>query len=275
MKSPRNRDSERSATLDIVNRTADAHQEAAKAKELHRLGRLPIHKVVERLAAVQRKPDKSDVAKLAKAENETRWALWKALKPPALYEDVRIDEPVPDWWQGKPADVAAYEATRQTIGRFVSTWGILVLTGPRGTGKTRLGWAAIREACRFKQSARYRKAEDLFIDTLDSFGRRGAMTVRKLVDSLIFPDFLVIDELSEMQADKDWQLHRLTYIMDRRYDEKKRTILISNDTKPTFWAKIGESIQSRLRERGAVVECLWPSFRERRKDNDSAFGQNT
>ena len=180
--------------------------------------------------------------------------LTKPFDPPEHFGRMK-----PAWTD---AHTRAYNDVRQRLTAFIATYGIVALLGSRATGKTQFGWGALIDAARKHQkTGRYIKAADLFIDIEGTWARNPSektANLRTLLDRLIRPDILVIDELSEMQADRDWQSGRMTYLIDRRYDENRATILISNDKTETFTRNLGESSMSRLGERGKIYVCDWP-----------------
>lgn len=73
---------------------------------------------------------------------------------------------------------------------------------------------------------------------------------------------LVIDEVG-VRGEKPFEDRMLTTLIDERYDRKRDTVLISNQTAADFRAVLGESIVDRLRETGGIIECNWRSFRGR------------
>jgi DNA replication protein DnaC len=147
---------------------------------------------------------------------------------------------------------------------------IACLLGGRGGGKTQLATCLIARLCFRGRRCRYTKAMDMFRKIRDCYrsGRDRKSDV-KIVNALCGVDVLVIDELQE-RADSEWEQRTLTNIVDRRYDNRKVTILISNLLPEAFAAAIGPSIVSRISEVGRVVECTWPSFRNRPAENGPA-----
>lgn len=193
-------------------------------------------------------------------------AIFRSIEIPKRYKTATLKDEPPDAWKAAAgAKAVALQAEyRGRLAKFVTTHGIVALIGNRGTGKTQLAFATLIEAAKTMQSGKYIKAAELFIEIEGTWGR-GKQTgpdLKTILKRLIAPDLLVIDELSEMQADKDWQAGRLTYVLDARYDRELKTLLISNDTAETFTRNMGESSMSRLAERGRILPCTWKSFRD-------------
>jgi DNA replication protein DnaC len=233
---------------------------------MEEFNKLAKRRLAQENAGIADKTDENN-QRAAKALNTERAnALLRAIEIPKRYKTARLSDEPPDSWKraaGANA-VALQEEYRSRLAKFITTHGIVALIGNRGTGKTQLAFATLIEAAKNLQSGKYIKAAELFIEIEGTWGR-GKQTgpdLKTILKRLIAPDLLVIDELSEMQADKDWQSGRLTYVLDARYDRELKTLLISNDTAETFTRNMGESSMSRLAERGRILPCTWKSFRD-------------
>jgi DNA replication protein DnaC len=121
---------------------------------------------------------------------------------------------------------------------------------------------AIREACRALVPSRYAKAMDFFLEVRASFRKDGA-TELEVLQKFVRPRVLVVDALEE-PAETPFEDRLLAHLLDRRYDDCKDTILISNQTPEDFDRAVGPSVVSRLNETGGKIVCNWGSFRETR-----------
>jgi len=134
------------------------------------------------------------------------------------------------------------------------------LVGIRGCGKTQAAIEVGREACtrwveRGSVGPRpflYRKTMDLFLDVRGTFGTAGR-SEREVLEAYVSVSVLVMDEVQE-RGGTEFEDRMLTYVLDRRYDAKRDTLLVSNLTRKEFAKSIGSSIASRLTECGSVVE---------------------
>ena len=136
---------------------------------------------------------------------------------------------------------------------------LCAMVGNRGTGKTQLGVELIRHSCLASRPALYCKALEIFMAiraTYDDKGKDEAAALRRF----IAPALLVIDEAHE-RGESAWEDRLLSYLLDKRYDCVRDTILISNRTQDEFVKAIGPSVASRMQESGGIILCDWPSFR--------------
>jgi len=87
-----------------------------------------------------------------------------------------------------------------------------------------------------------------------------AESERDVVDRYCRYRLLIIDEAHE-RGHTDYEGRTLKQIIDRRYDGKFDSLLVSNETREVFAQAVGDSVVSRIHETGSAVECDWRSFR--------------
>ena len=143
-----------------------------------------------------------------------------------------------------------------------------VLVGGRGTGKTLMGCQLIRYfAYRVGVSCMYRKLFEFLLDVKGTFDSRDSE--QRVISDFVAPQLLVLDEIQE-KADNEWSRRLLTYMIDKRYDRMKHTVLIgnleTNDGDQAIIDCIGTSSYSRMIETGGIVVCDWDSFRGTRHE---------
>lgn len=135
---------------------------------------------------------------------------------------------------------------------------IVALVGNRGTGKTQMAHFALKKSSQSNQPCLYVKAMDVFMHVKDGWdsGRTDKDSMRRF----LAPSLLVVDEL-QVRKGSEWENGILSYIIDRRYDSLKATVMIANLVPKEFLESVGPSISDRLYETGGIIECNWKSFR--------------
>jgi DNA replication protein DnaC len=157
----------------------------------------------------------------------------------------------------------------QLLGSFlgpelVSEGRSLVLSGPTGTGKTRLAIGIAYRAIQNGYEARFTTAAAL-IEELSNAARTG-----QLADTLhdyTHPHVLVIDEIGYLSL-RDNAANVLFQVVNERYLQRKPMLLTTN--KPlAAWGHVlhdpdlAEAILDRVLERGRHVELRGSSYRTR------------
>lgn len=162
----------------------------------------------------------------------------------------------------------AYDTLRHRLGEGF----LFILCGSRGGGKTQIAtslacdeiermklfWKRYREI----QWPLYSTARGLFLEIRATYGNSDS-DESQILRRFVEPHLLVIDETQE-RGNTEWEDMALTDIIDKRYGMQRDTIIISNLTRAELPAALGPSIISRLHETGEVIECNWPSFREKK-----------
>ena len=131
----------------------------------------------------------------------------------------------------------------------------LLLLGAVGTGKTHLACGIVREC-----SGTYRLSSAI-VDELQhakSFSSRE--TVADILDFYGSARLLVVDEIGRVSAAREEQ-YALYQIINARYNRRKPTVLISNQTKGAFLGYIGEAAADRLAESACAAELSGGSYR--------------
>lgn len=137
--------------------------------------------------------------------------------------------------------------------------GILVcLCGSRGCGKTQMASCFVGYTLfTLKREALYVKTLDLFVEIREGMAESGESGAIKKYCS---PKLLVIDAL-EVRKSTDFEKQCLDHIIDRRYESINSTVLITNETPEEFRKEFSDSILSRMKETGGIIQFNWGSFR--------------
>lgn len=153
----------------------------------------------------------------------------------------------------------------QELNKYSGNTNVLML-GKTGTGKTHLGCSIIKNYIR--------NHYDIDINNLNSFKnitkspcyyvKYYNLTALKINDykkfnEIISNKILVIDEVANMIT--DYKLGLLFEIIDQRYDDNLKTVLISNLSTEEFKKILPNPIYSRLKESYQVYNFTWDDYR--------------
>jgi len=141
----------------------------------------------------------------------------------------------------------------------------MVFSGDVGTGKSHLA-AAILQALLPAHVGVYVTVSDLFRMVRDTWRQGSTKSETQVLAELADIPLLVIDEVGlQRNTAED---HNLFFdIIDRRYRDKRPTILMTNEDKDGLKACVGDRVFDRLRETSRWVSFDWKSSRpQARKD---------
>lgn len=149
------------------------------------------------------------------------------------------------------------------VDALASTGGSLILFGPRGTGKTLLAtWLSAQEGYRAAQDGeesyilRYAVWPDLLAEEKRRFDGDSNDVLRKAKKA----NLLVLDEVFEALS-TDWERNQLTRLIDFRYWNCLRTVIVGNVEMDAMGELLGASAFSRLSETGPMLHCNWEPYR--------------
>ena len=171
-------------------------------------------------------------------------------------------------WKGKAA-------TRLARAREAVMKGdcLISLIGPRGTGKTQIAtelgfcldhdfiMSCDPDASPRTLSQKYHVLGQLLDAQKTTFGQSIPLADTP-VGRAEKVDLLVLDEVQEI-VKTEWQFTTLTRLIDVRYQNLKRTILVGNLTVNGLSAALGDSVYSRMTETGIIIPCDWGSYRKK------------
>ena len=131
----------------------------------------------------------------------------------------------------------------------------LIFLGNVGTGKTHLACGIIREC-----GGLYRLASSIVEELRRAKSFNADKTEAKILDAYGKTGLLIIDEIGRgaVAAEEQYMLYQ---IINERYNRRKSTVLISNQTKKEFLQYIGIAAADRLTESAQVVELTGKSYR--------------
>jgi hypothetical protein len=167
-------------------------------------------------------------------------------------------------WLRKELDRAGRwgETEKMILGRLGTEDGLLLgLIGLRGLGKTQLAVEAIRHTTGvLLKTARYVTATELGLDIAATYNDRTAETERDVIARYRRPHLLVIDEY-HLRGGGERETRLFEELLDKRYYERKDTIILAAQPRPEFLTNVGSSAASRMKETGAIIEGDWQSYR--------------
>jgi DNA replication protein DnaC len=139
----------------------------------------------------------------------------------------------------------------------------LIMVGKPGTGKTHLAIAIARAVLATDDVAMYVRASEAIATVTETYSRDSQKTERQALDSFAVPDLLIIDEVGR-QRGTDNERMILFEIINRRYEEGKPTIIISNLDLVGLRSYMDEATEDRLREGGGrAIDFNWESYRSK------------
>lgn len=137
---------------------------------------------------------------------------------------------------------------------------VLIMHGDRGTGKTRLAAAILRQVGK-GASVAFRTASGIAREIRSTYHRDAAESEEAVLRRLTRARILVVDEIG-VGTGSEHERNALHEVLAARYDARRPTILVSNLSRADLLEALGDRIVDRLKESGAVlVAFVWPSFR--------------
>lgn len=149
----------------------------------------------------------------------------------------------------------------------------LLFTGPCGVGKTHLTIAILNSLVQRKGvQCLFYDFRDLLKEIQSSYSPQTETTESEILTNVINAEVLALDELGAGKP-TDWALDTMTYIVTRRYNERRLTLFTSNYLDATGQAgeellvdRIGVRLRSRLYEMCQTVVVEGADYRRRIHD---------
>jgi len=157
-----------------------------------------------------------------------------------------------------------------TVKKYADNWksrleagGGLTLFGKCGTGKTHLVCALANHIIQSGGAGVvYRAVYDVVKSVKSTWARDSQMSEAEAINNFVKPDFLIIDEVG-VQFGSEAERLILFEILNRRYENVKPTIIVSNLDDEELTKCLGERVIDRLKEGGgARIGFSWGSYRK-------------
>lgn len=191
-------------------------------------------------------------------EHDRRVTLRKIARIPHKYQGERFKPHNDAHRHARGVAKSFFDAV---VGNGSLGWRVLMLVGEPGTGKTLMACElAERLIENSLMSARYVTAMQMLGEIKAAYSQEGkseASEIQKFAEY----DLLVLDEIDRMRGtDNDRLL--LEEVVNRRYNDEKPMLVISNKLRDQLAEYVGDRVSSRFHENGLVVSFDWPDFRK-------------
>lgn len=172
------------------------------------------------------------------------------------------------------ADTSERKTMLKTAKEYVDAvqtrrFSTLVLLGTVGTGKTHLACGIIKEV-----GGLYRMSPAIVEEIRRAKSFSAKDTEAEIFDYYGHVKLLVVDEIGRGVASTDEQ-YMLYQIINERYNRRKATVLISNQTKKDFLNYIGIAAADRLAESANIIELTGASYRAQFRLHVNEVGSTT
>ena len=186
----------------------------------------------------------------------------------AARKDERIKKRINLFWDTVPlrfknATFDTFSCTsekQKSVIDFLKKGKSAVIYGSNGVGKTHLAFASCFHQVSLGKTAKYILAFDFFNALRKSFSDYTTDIIMHEYEDV---EYLVIDEIDKTQG-TPMEFTYLYSLINKRYNEMKSTVLITNAKPDEFAAIIGESALDRVASDGKVIDLTGENYRQRK-----------
>lgn len=137
----------------------------------------------------------------------------------------------------------------------------LIFSGGAGTGKTHLACAIANAVMAGGSSALFTTVSDALRSIKRAYDRDAGLSEAAAIGELVEPSLLILDEVG-MDYGTDHSKTLLFDVINKRYENLRPTIILTNLDAPALREYFGDRIVDRLREGGGkLVAFTWASHR--------------
>jgi DNA replication protein DnaC len=138
----------------------------------------------------------------------------------------------------------------------------LILSGKPGTGKTHLACAIANQVInQHAHSALFTTVSDALRTIKRAYGKDADTSEIDAINELVSPSLLILDEVG-MAYDTDHSKTLIFDLMNKRYEQVRPSIVLTNLDAAALREHLGDRITDRLREGGGrLVSFTWESGR--------------
>lgn len=158
------------------------------------------------------------------------------------------------------SNFTCFNEKQKSVVEFIKQGTSAVIYGSNGVGKTHLAFASCFHQIEQGKTAGYILAFDFFNEIRKSFGD---YTTNSIINEYEHYDYLVIDEIDKTQG-TPMEFTYLYSLINKRYNEMKSTVLITNAKPADFATIIGQSALDRVASEGKVIDLTGDNYRQRK-----------
>lgn len=197
---------------------------------------------------------------------ERKQRMWQARLGTAGIPDRFRDRTLETYDASSPGQRRALEFAQSYADGFdeaIKTGRSALFLGKPGTGKTHLAIGVALHIMKQGHSALFCTVMRALRRVKDTWSRGSEESETEAVESLVFPDLLILDEVG-VQFGSDTEKLILFDVLNERYERRRPTLMLSNLALPEVKAYLGERVFDRIREdRGEAIIFDWDSHRGR------------
>ena len=204
-----------------------------------------------------------DRAMIAEAEKEGRKArlerMLEASKVGRRYASCTLENFMP---------VKGTEQALKTCNEYVEDFSKdsgdgLIMAGPSGTGKSHLAVAIVKAIAATGKLAIFQSVPELLAKLRLTYDKNNdGETEDEILEQLTKCDLLVLDDIGA-EKQSAWTEERLYLLIDRRYRDKRATIVTTNLNYNEIEKLLGTRAMDRLLETCGIVKLTASSYRRR------------
>jgi DNA replication protein DnaC len=209
---------------------------------------------------------------------------------PKRYEHCDFENFETDLWDDQPKADAwnkSLSQARIVVEAFARNYPVagetgILLMGSCGVGKTHLAVAALRQLMMRGHATRFYDYRELLKEIQASYDPEHPVSEMGVLEPVLETEVLLIDDIGASKP-SDWALDTMGHILNKRYNDKRVTLLTTNyldnidsgsasvrmpsgqavaaPREQTLTDRLGTRIRSRLHEMCRTVQLIGPDYR--------------